>query len=285
MEHQHYTHSPQFRRILKEWDSAIGKETYFTIENYRANPTCFPLYNITYPNGIRETDTVLDFQIRCSHCKTIHTCHVPDQSNEVEYLNHYFTTCTECKEVFHLLSNFLRESKSNLHQQQQQPPKSSAYTCVPSPDIHDIRQRLKKIRAEIAKLENIRKKLNMNDPQVYEAECWFKRNRKDKLDELKTQEKRLEKQLQQYKTENFNGLKEVVISLIALAFLTLIFISLLYTAHLFTKECDDTTKAIVNAGVIFGLPLLYIIVRAIYKKRAGIIKHLHSRMPPPPNAE
>lgn len=109
MEHQHYTHSPQFRRILKEWDSSIGKETYFTIENYKANPTCFPLYNITYPNGIRETDTVLNFQIRCPHCHTIHTCHVPDQSNEVEYLAQFYTTCTQCQEIFHLLSNFINE--------------------------------------------------------------------------------------------------------------------------------------------------------------------------------
>lgn len=106
MEHQHYSYSLQFKRILKDWHSSIGKETYFTIENYKSHPNLFPLYNISNPDGIRETDIVLDFHIRCPHCKKIHTCHVPDQSPEVEYLALFYTECTHCKQVFHLLSNF-----------------------------------------------------------------------------------------------------------------------------------------------------------------------------------
>lgn len=102
-----YWESLQFERILKEWDSAIGKEAFFSSEAYRKCPISFNLYDIECPKGIRPTDDVIDFQVKCPHCNTVHICHVPDQSREVEYLRYYFAKCTHCQELFHLLSNFV----------------------------------------------------------------------------------------------------------------------------------------------------------------------------------
>lgn len=105
-----YTESPHFTRILKRWDSSIGKETYFTEERYKESPNCFSLYNINAPGGIKETDEIINLYIRCPHCRAIHLCHLPDQSPEVEHLAHTYTTCTKCDNIFHLLSHLIRQA-------------------------------------------------------------------------------------------------------------------------------------------------------------------------------